>query len=164
MITVEVPRWLLWAGVAVVWAGLGAVGGALAYRHGPYAQLEGRWKEALEVAAARERELAEARRQLEATASRLGAVQQELERKGQELAATRERLQHSERQRQVAAQEAARQRNIVLSRERDIYILRTCLAGVAESLVGVLEERYEDAAYALRAVERECRAASRLVQ
>lgn len=154
MIAVRVPVWLVWV---VVGFGVGGVVGAAAHRYGPYAQLQ-------EVAVEKERQLTETRRKLEATAGELERAKREVARRGQELVATRERLRRSEHERRIAAEEAARQRGIVLSRERDIYVLRTCLAGVAQSMVQVLEERYEDAAYALRTVERECRAASRLLE
>jgi len=164
VITIRVPQWWLWLLVVVLCGAVGAVGGAVAYRHGPYARLEVQLRETVSLVKEKEQQLAETSRRLQALTEELAGARRMLEQRNRELAEAQGRLRQSERERQAAAQEAARQRGIVLSRERDIYVLRTCLAGVAQSLVGVLEERYEEAAYALRTVERECRAAGKLLQ
>ena len=163
MITIGVPRWLFGLTSMLLFLGLGGAAGAAAFRYGPYARLEAQLNSAREVVKSKDQRLSETRRQLDALLADHRRVKEQLRQKDLDLTAARIRLRQTERERQAAAEEVARQRGIVLSKERDIYVLRTCLVGVAAFTSNYLDGDYDAAVYAIRSVERECEAARDLV-
>lgn len=164
VITIGVPRWLFGIMSTSLFLGLGGAVGASVFRYGPYARLEAQLNRAREVIESKDQRLSETRRQLDRVLADNRRTRKELKQKDLALVAARARLRQTERERQAATEEAARQRGIVLSKERDIYVLRTCLVGVAAFTSNYLDGNYDAAVYAIRSVERECEAAREVVE
>ncbi len=178
VITVSVPKWLFGIMSTLFSLGLGGAVGATVFWYGPYARLERQLRDAQAVIESKDQRLSEIRSQLDRALAdyrrareelkqkdlELASARGELKQKDLELASARVRLGQKEREKQAAVREVARQRSIVLSKERDIYVLRTCLVGIGASYVHYSREEYHEAVDALRSVERECEAAMELVK
>jgi hypothetical protein len=77
---------------------------------------------------------------------------------------TLSRPQGSEPARRSLEQAAEEQSGLLITKERDVYVLRTCLIGVAVTLNNVLDNEYRRATANIQRVERECRAAKHLLE
>jgi len=161
---IKIPRGLVIFLSIVLLMGLGIFAGATGYRAGPFravsSQLAATQAElgtAKQTIASRDQRIAE----LEKRVAELDKSLQEARRAHQE---TSTRLSQTEAARRAAEQQARQQGQLLLTKERDIYVLRTCMVGVSASLGYVLDQDYDNAVYSLQSVERECRAATKLVE
>lgn len=82
----------------------------------------------------------------------------------QERTALRTQVGSLQRQQAAVQQQVHQARRRIEAQERDLFVLRTCLVGVDASLGHVLDEDYDAALTALRDVQRECKAARKLVR
>jgi chromosome segregation ATPase len=108
-------------------------------------------------------ELQKLRSQLSMLQAQLASREAELQRAKTTLGAAQTRLRQAEQQAQAAKRQVETQTQLMLSQERDIYVLRACLRGVVVSLNYIALGDDDAAIRALDAVERECRAAGRLL-
>lgn len=168
--TIRIPLAVVWTTAILLLVGGAAVAGAAAHRFGPYATLEAtvsqtkatvlslerRVEQAKAIIEDKDNRLSEAHNQLESQKNETQVLQSELSQIRTSLGSTQSRLQQKQRQ-------AQRQFTFILSQERDIYVLRTCLRGVAGAMRYLVEEDYDSTIDSLRSVERECRAASKLM-
>lgn len=179
MITVSIPRRPVVVGGVLALVALAAGAATLLFRYGPYARLQAELKTARELIAAqeaqlnlsvaaknqKERELEEARKGIAARDRLLNDMQRRLKEKERELEAALGRLSRTAAEKRAVSLQLSRQEQVLLSRERDVYVLRTCLAGVTKFLTSYfVEEDYDTALAAIRGVERECRVASELLK
>ena len=174
---IRIPRPLAVALAAVLVLTAGTALGAVLYHAGPYRELDrvlastrAELESTRTALADREREVARLRAEVLALQKRAAelegkaaGLEKDLSAARAGLQATQQKLSRTEAARRAAEQREKQQKQVLLTRERDIYVLRTCLAGVTATLSYVLDEDYDGAAYAIRAVERECRAASKLL-
>ena len=182
--TIRIPTFVVWSVLVIFLFGAGTVAGAAAYRLGPYATMERRVDAARELISKRDErisdlehslkveteransaqdELQKVRPQLSTLQGQLASTEAELQRAKGTLGAAQTRLRQTEQQAQAAKRQVETQTQLMLSQEKDIYVLRTCLRGVVVSLNYMAEGDDDSAIRTLDAVGRECRAAGRLL-
>lgn len=168
---IKIPRGLIVFLGIVLLVGLGTFVGAAGYRAGPYRQLsmqltgaQAELSTAKQTIATRDQRVVELEGRVRELERSLQEAKRSLQETGGKLTEREQQLSQTEAARRAAAQQAKQRGQLLLTKERDIYILRTCMVGVSATLGYVLDRDYDSAIYSIRSVERECRAASKLVE
>ena len=142
--------------VVLVFVALGALVSAAFYQFGPL-------DHARRDAAAATHRAARAEQTVKDRDSRISVLEQRLTQETRSHSQTQSTLKTTA-QRALEAQDTIGQQNrILLEQERDIYVLRTCLRGIAEALDHLGRRDQAAAVSSIEGVERECRAAGRLL-
>jgi hypothetical protein len=142
--------------LVLVFVVLGALVAAAFYQFGPL-------DEARTQAAAAGQRAARAEQAVRDRDSRIAVLEQRLTQETRSHSQTQSALQTTARRAQEAQATIGQQSRILLEQERDIYVLRACLRGIAEALDHLGKRNRGDAVTSIQAVERECRAAGRLI-
>lgn len=143
---------------------LGAAGGATAYRFGPHANLENKLATAVSNLSQTQSRLTDTLRELNGTREELKNSQAKLRQSLKRLGITESQLGFERTKRTEAEQENRRTREELLLKERDVYVLRTCLDGVRSSYAYYLKYDSDSALASLQSVNRECQAAWSLLR
>jgi hypothetical protein len=144
------------AALVLVFIALGALATAGFYQYGPLDHAKRR------EAAATQRAV-NAERAVKDRDSRISVLEQRLTQETRSHSQTQNNLQMTAQRAREAQATIGQQSRILLEQERDIYVLRTCLRGIAEALDHLGRRDQTGAVASIEAVERECRAAGRLL-
>jgi predicted nucleic acid-binding Zn-ribbon protein len=142
--------------VVAIFVALGALVTAAVYQAGPLDRAR-----TLTVAA--EQRAARAAKSVEDRDRRISVLEERLTQETRSHSKTQSNLQSTAQRAREAQETIGQQNRILLEQERDIYVLRTCLRGIAEALDRVRARDRDGAVGAIAGVERECRAADRLM-
>jgi chromosome segregation ATPase len=142
--------------LVLVFVVLGALAAAAFYQFGPLDHARAQATAAGQRAARAEQTLGD-------RDGRISVLEQRLTQETRSHSQTQSNLQTTAQRAREAQDTIGQQNRILLEQERDIYVLRTCLRGIAEALDQLGGRNQAGAVAAIEAVERECRAAGRLM-